>query len=306
LDNLTHTLLGVSLANAGLSRRFGRGTLLTLAVASNLPDVDAFWAFAGVGDSLLYRRMFTHSVLGIPLLAAIAAGVFRWRYRHIPYKALLGLCLLAMTVHVFFDLLNSYGVVLLYPFSLKRFELAWVFIIDLALWSLMLAPLILSCVRSRWTDLERLSKVSLACVGLYVAFCGFSRAQAANQLDQVAHQEGLTPEFSYVFPEALGPHRFKGVHKQGGVYRMYLLHTLTGQAELKGTFLTEEERPHIRAIRATKRAQELEWFFKAPVWRTVPGQKGEVEVFDLRFRSTILRRGKSPFVFRFKATSDGP
>ena len=40
MDNLTHTLAGVAMARAGLADRWGRGTTLVMAIASNLPDVD--------------------------------------------------------------------------------------------------------------------------------------------------------------------------------------------------------------------------------------------------------------------------
>lgn len=292
------------MANAGLSRKFGRGTLFTLALASNLPDIDGLWSFVGslwgLPEQFLYRRLFTHSVFGIPVLAAVAAWLLRLRYPNLSWRTLFGLTVLGMGVHSFFDLVNSYGVVLLYPLSLRRFELAWVFIIDLALFSIALAPLLLSCIRSRWADLERLSRLSLAGIALYVGLCGFSRTQAARLLEKQAGLEGLEPEFSYVFPEALGPHRFRGVLKQEGLYRLYLIHAWTGRVEPKGTHRTEEDSPRIRAIRATERAQRLEWFFKAPVWRSVPGSPGEVEVFDLRFQSVVLTWRRTPFVFRFK------
>lgn len=320
MDNLTHTLLGIGLANAGLSRRFGRGTVLTLAMASNLPDVDTIWGLLEGGDAFLYRRALTHSIFSIPVLAAVAASFLRLRYKHIPWKTLFGLCLLGMGVHVFFDLVNSFGVVLLYPISLERFELAWVFIIDLVLWGLLLAPLLLSRIPSSWTELERLSQVSLACVGLYIALCATGRAQAVGMLERLAREQRLHPEFSYVFPEALGPHRFRGVLKEEGEYRMYLLHLLTGQSKLKAIFPTEEHSPRVQAIRATEAACRLEWFFKAPVWRTVKAQRtaletaskdglegapsgeAEVEVFDLRFQSLVIARKKPPFAVRFKVS----
>ncbi|MBI4051940.1 MAG: metal-dependent hydrolase, partial [Elusimicrobia bacterium] len=96
MDNLTHTLLGVNLANAGLSRHFGNGTVLILAIASNLTDLDAVWSFMKGGDSFLDRRMLTHSLVGFPLLAVLAAFLFYRRYPHLSWKTLFGLCFLGM------------------------------------------------------------------------------------------------------------------------------------------------------------------------------------------------------------------
>ncbi|MBI4051397.1 MAG: metal-dependent hydrolase, partial [Elusimicrobia bacterium] len=233
------------------------------------------------------------SLFGFPLLAVLAAFLFHRCYPHLSWMNIFGLCFLGMGVHVFFDLLNSYGVVLLYPFSLMRFELAWVFIIDLALWTILLAPLPLS--RIRGMDLERLSRIALVSAGIYVALCGAARVRAAHVLDKIVQDQKIQTDFSYVFPEAFGPHRFRGVLRRGDEYQMYLIHVFTGKSELKATYSTDENLLAVQKIRTTEKARKLEWFFKAPVWRAYPS---EVEIFDLRFHSTVLSRG-TPFSFRF-------
>jgi inner membrane protein len=300
MDNLTHTLVGLAMGEAGLRRKLGRGTTLTLAVASNLPDLDAVLAFFSGGEALLFRRMFTHSVFGIPIIAALAAFLFHLLYKHISWRALFGLCLLGMGVHVFFDLINSYGVVLLYPLSLKRFELAWVFIIDLILWGILVLPFLISMLWKHW--LEKLTRIALMLMFTYVAFCGLARFQATRILNQIAVKEGLTPNFVYVFPEALGPHRFRGVVREGEEYQMYMIYILSGRYGLKERFHTEENSSEAQVIRLRKEVRRLEWFFKAPVWKKV-SEKGVFEVFDLRFKSLVLEWRKVPFGFRFKSDS---
>jgi inner membrane protein len=295
MDNLTHTLVGLAMGEAGLRRKLGRGTTLILAVASNLPDLDAIWALFSRGEALLFRRMFTHSIFGIPIIAAVAAFLFHLLYKHISWRAFFGLCLLGMGVHVFFDLINSYGVVLLYPLSLKRFELAWVFIIDLILWGILVFPFLISTLWKHW--LEKLARISLILTFTYVALCCLGRFQAATILHQIVVKEGLTPNFLYVFPEALGPHRFRGVIREGDEYQMYIIYLLSGRYELKERFHTEENASEVQAIRLRKEVRRLEWFFKAPVWRRV--SENVFEVFDLRFKSIVLPWRKAPFAFRF-------
>jgi membrane-bound metal-dependent hydrolase YbcI (DUF457 family) len=316
MDNVTHTLIGVTMANAGLAQRFGRGTVLVMAVASNLPDLDAILVLTSGHEAPLERRTLTHSLIGLPLLALAGATIFRWFYQHISWRVLFGLCLLAMAVHLFFDLVNSYGVVLLYPFSRGRFELAWVFIIDLILLGLLLGPLVSRRFLRKWISLQQLSRISIACIALYVGFCALGRAQAGRILERMAALEGIRPQFSYVFPEALGPHRFRGVLKEESQYKLYLIPWLSGEAELIGEFATDENDPLVQQARASKTGERLEWFFKAPVWRRIedspganPHPTGEREqdfvpegickVFDLRFQSVVFNRG-NPFVFRFR------
>src|ERR1700742_2338623 len=75
MENLTHTLLGLSMAKAGLERATPLATT-ALVVASNLPDIDV--GLRLFGDSSTYlesHRGYTHSFLGLAILALIVTFV---------------------------------------------------------------------------------------------------------------------------------------------------------------------------------------------------------------------------------------
>jgi membrane-bound metal-dependent hydrolase YbcI (DUF457 family) len=298
MDNLTHTLTGVAMARAGLSRRFGPGTTLLLALASNLPDVDAVLMLAGP-QAALARRTLTHSVVGVPLLSLGLALLFRWRRKDASLASLFGLTLLGAGVHVFMDLLNSYSVVLFYPLSLARFELAWTYIIDLTVWAILFAPFLLRVIpRIRRHD-EMLFRGCVVALSLYLGLCGLAHLRATNVLDRIVAQAGMRPDFTAVFPEAKGPHRFRGVARQGDEYHAWLLHLVDGTADLYMTAHTDADLPDVQAVRSRPEAQRIERFFKAPVWKRVP-ERGVAEVWDLRFTSAVLTwRRDNPFVYTF-------
>lgn len=304
MDSITHVLSGVAMAKAGLAERYGRGTTLFLVVAASLPDIDAAIG-PFVEDAFMYRRGLTHSIVGLPLLAVGAAAIARLRYRAIPFKALFLMGFAAMLIHVLLDLVNSYGVMLLYPFSNHRFELAWVFIIDLVVWAVLLIPLVLSRTGLKWLEPQRLSQTALAALAIYMLAIGVMRTQASHLLAQIIEQEQLTPDFSYVFPEALGSHRFRGVVRQETEYRMYLINVPRQSLSLVRTYETELHDPNVQLARQSQRGQMFEWFFKAPVWRVVglaDSETGpEAEVFDLRFVSTVVRTDELPFLARIAA-----
>src|SRR5205085_1992471 len=72
MENFAHTLLGLSLAKAGLERATPLATT-ALVVASNLPDVDVLPRTL-LGDTsayLEYHRGFTHSFVGLILGSAV-------------------------------------------------------------------------------------------------------------------------------------------------------------------------------------------------------------------------------------------
>jgi hypothetical protein len=211
-----------------------------------------------------------------------------YSYKQTSWKTLFGLCVFGASLHTLFDLLNSFGVLLFHPVCHERFELGWIFIIDLILTGLLLAPLVLR----RWFDLQKVSRVCLMGAGVYILLCGISRNVAFHHLDHAESEAS----FTYVFPEPLGPHRFRGVARKEDQYRVYLIHSFSGSMELNDTVRTDENLPPVQSIRSSDRAKRLEAFFKAPVWRV---RKDGAEVFDLRFRSIVLPRG-TPFVYRLR------
>lgn len=141
LDNLTHSLFGLTLARTPLSRA-GRGTTAALFLASNAPDADIVVTLGGTANYLEFHRGPTHGPLGVVGLAAIVAGLAwagsrRWtRGSTEPPASFLSLWLISMlgiVGHILMDLPTSYGTRPLSPFSWTWFTLDWMPIVDIYL-----------------------------------------------------------------------------------------------------------------------------------------------------------------------------
>ena len=75
MDNVTHTLVGLALAESGLKRRT-RFATATLLLGSNLPDVDGFThCFGSATDALAFRRGWTHRVLAMAVLPLLLTAL---------------------------------------------------------------------------------------------------------------------------------------------------------------------------------------------------------------------------------------
>jgi len=146
MDNLTHSLVGLAAAKAGLERLSPRTTVLCI-VASNAPDLDVLTlVFGDRWTTLKYHRGITHSIIGTLCLAFIIPIVFYLvevalaRLRARPLKInLAGLfvaSLVASATHPLMDWTNNYGVRLLLPWSAHWFYGDLVFIVDPFLWAL--------------------------------------------------------------------------------------------------------------------------------------------------------------------------
>nr|WP_137678245.1 metal-dependent hydrolase [Parerythrobacter lutipelagi] len=150
MDNLTHSLVGALLGQAGLKKKTGLA-MPALIIGANLPDVDAaclFW-LEGV-EHLGFRRGITHGPPALVLLPLILAGLLwgfdRWQTKRgkrpegrlpISFKWLFLLSFIGCLTHPALDWLNVYGIRLLEPFSSQWFYGDTLFIIDVWLWALM-------------------------------------------------------------------------------------------------------------------------------------------------------------------------
>ena len=62
MDNITHTLVGAALGEAGLKRQSGLA-MAALLIGANLPDVDAIYEV--LAKAWTFRRGLTHGVLAL-------------------------------------------------------------------------------------------------------------------------------------------------------------------------------------------------------------------------------------------------
>jgi inner membrane protein len=172
MDNLAHTLAGLALAEAGLKRRTGLATA-TLAIAANLPDVDALIYLVGDGpDALAFRRGWTHGPIAMVVLPVLLTGIMLlWSralrggpgHRRTPVSPgwLFIIALIGVLSHPLLDVMNSYGVRLLMPFSDRWFYGDALFIIDPWLWLTLGVGIVVSRWRGRRTR-EASTGVALA------------------------------------------------------------------------------------------------------------------------------------------------
>jgi len=149
LDNITHSLAGWALGQAGLKTQSRKG-LAALILAANMPDIDVFTGWVP-WTPLATHRGFTHGLIGgVLLMPPILAGLLwlldRWQVGHgatfksglaMRFGALVALCYAGALTHPFLDLLTTYSVQLFSPASSAWYHADALFIIDIWLWLLL-------------------------------------------------------------------------------------------------------------------------------------------------------------------------
>jgi membrane-bound metal-dependent hydrolase YbcI (DUF457 family) len=149
LDNLTHSLFGLTLARTPLGRA-GRGTTAALLLASNAPDIDVALAAGGPQNYLRFHRGPTHGPLGILGLSLVVAGLVCALRRRLDRRtsepgasvAMLWIVsMVGMACHVLMDLPTTYGTRALSPFSWVWFGFDWMPIVDVYLLAILAGAL---------------------------------------------------------------------------------------------------------------------------------------------------------------------
>jgi inner membrane protein len=197
MDPITQSLLGAAAAQAVLGNRLGRVAALAGAVGGELPDADIFLPMADPAMPMEYHRHFTHALLFVPVVAAVATLPFliraRWRSQ---WKLIFMAATLGAATHGLLDTCTTYGTYLLWPFVNHR--LAWdiISIID-PLFTLTLLIGVSWAVKTRTTVPARIG------IALAIAYLGLGCLQhhrATRVQTALADTRGQTIERGRVMP----------------------------------------------------------------------------------------------------------
>lgn len=189
MDNITHSLAGWALGEAGLKTKTRKG-LAALILAANMPDLDVFTQWAP-WTPLATHRGFTHSLIGgvllmPPILFGLLLLLDRWQMRRgTSFKSglainrgwLLALCYLGALSHPLLDLQTSYSVQLFSPLWGRWYHSDSLFIIDIWLWLLIAGAI----AWSKWRKSPTPVQWALVVAAGYICFnLGLSDTAAAT------------------------------------------------------------------------------------------------------------------------------
>lgn len=121
--------------------------VLVVTLSAVFPDIDALLGFFSDIATLTDRRGVTHSLVLLPIWAMLLGWLFS-RILKRPERIwhFVGLAAMGIGLHLFFDLINAFGVMLLAPLSWRRFDWGITFIVDLTLTSTLLVGIVCAIV----------------------------------------------------------------------------------------------------------------------------------------------------------------
>jgi inner membrane protein len=289
--NLTHSLVGLMLARAGLEKTTPRGTAM-MVLAANAPDADAFVWFTGTLRYIEYHRTYTHCLTFLPLVALLPMLLVRAKFSWRSYLA----SMIGVLSHLLLDWTNSYGIPLALPFSTHRYRLdinniidVWILaILLLAIVAPALSRLVSTEIGERKTTAPRRTWawVALAGVLLFEGFRGVTHARALEVMAARLYQ-GAPPQRVTALPNAFNPFTWRGI-VEGANFAIILPVNLRAEFDPSAGRLYRAATP-VPGMEAALRTHPFQVFSRwsqVPFWRVTPvGDNLRLDLIDLRFGS---------------------
>jgi inner membrane protein len=297
VDPLTHTATGLFLSRAGLNRFSPHATAILL-LAANAPDADVVCAAGGALTYLNYHRHLTHSLLLIPVMAALPVLVVRLATRkRLPWLPALAISMVGVLSHLLLDLTNIYGIRLGLPFTGTWYRLDQTSVIDFWIWGAallgvagpLLSRLVSSEIGARRASGRGGAVFALTFLLLYNGTRAVLHERAVAVLDSRLYSGGA-PLRVAALPNPVNPLQWSGLVETRDAYSLHRVNLLADFNPAQGfVFYKPEASPVLDAAGRTQVFQEFLRFSQFPYWRAIPVPEPEggtlVEAMDMRFGS---------------------
>ena len=276
MDNFTHSLTGWALGQAGLKTQSRKG-LAALILSANMPDIDVFFGWVP-WDPLAIHRGFTHSFVGgVLLMPPVLAGLLwlldRWQLgRGATFKSglpmrfgwVVALCYIGAISHPSLDVLTTYSVQLLSPFSDAWYHSDGLFIIDIWLWLLLAGSIFWSKRREKSGGEWR--KPVQAALAVMVAYIAINIAISQRAWAEVREWAGdRAADAVFASPPPFYSWRREIVWRERDCYRRSFFDPLGGFGEVGICEPSNMDDPLVR--RAIADSPRLQKFLK---WSILP------------------------------------
>lgn len=302
MDPLTHTLTGLMISRAGLGRFHARAPL-ALMLAANAPDIDGLFIFGGLLPYIKYHRSFPHSIVFMPLIAALPVLAICGATRRLEgWMRLYLLSVAGVASHLLLDWTNTYGVRLLLPFSSDWFHLdlnalsdAWIMAVLLIAWLMVyIVRMVNAEIGAKQASGRALAIFALVFFALFDGGKILVHQRAIEILNSRVY-DGSVPLRVAAFGSTSNPLVWRGWVETPALFKEYTLNVASDFDPGAGaTFYKPDPSPAIAAARATYEFRTFLDFDLYPRWSITPVPDPEgatrVELHDLRlpFRAIAI------------------
>lgn len=309
MDPVTHALTSIALGRAGLNK-ITRAATPMLLVSGTIADVDWVTRLGSAATFLRWHRTATDSLVGTAAIVATVAAAFWIAGRKYPKFAVgifpaLAISAIGAGAHLLLDLLNSYGVQLLWPFNSKWYAWDLADTVDSGILFFLLAGLLLPELfrlvheeigsKPKRHGRQRGAVVGLVLFALFVAGRAFAHERAVALLDAREYR-GQTPLEVGAFPNPTNPLLWSGVvETDNAIFDLQVPLGPGGKfdPELADVFYKPQPSLTLKNAIGCPVAIEFLSFARFPLAHVEPDGDGfQVRLRDMRFETELPgRRG---------------
>jgi inner membrane protein len=283
MDNVTHSMVGLMLARAGLAKTTPRGTAM-MVLAANAPDIDAIFWFSGTQTYLEWHRTYPHAVAFAPLVALLPMLLARVQFSWRSFLA----ALTGVFSHLLLDWTNSYGVPLALPFSWHRFRLDTANVFDVWIWAILLGAVVITAIAHR-AHIGNRRVWAGATLATLLVFEGVRLVFHARAIDVMSARmyQGEPPQRVTALPGAFNPLAWRGVVEGPGFVAIVPLNLAAEiDAGPARVYPIAASIPAMDAALGTPPFQVFSKWSQMPFWRVTLVAEGlRLDLIDLRFGS---------------------
>lgn len=293
MDTATHFAMGFGLAGlahldpaVASSPGLAEAVMLGTVIGSQAPDLDGFTRVWGSAAYIRNHRGISHSV---PAMFGWTLAVFGLVQAILPqahWTHLLGWIFLAVFLHIFVDLFNSYGTQGFYPFSRRWIAFNVIFIFDLFIFALHAAGFTL------WAAGAEPGRVFLT---IYLTIAGYYyfRYQAQKRTTETVKQ-ALQLNGTYTIIPTHSWNQWTFVVKTD--HHWYVGEVHGGEPVILDTFAIKPENQLVAIAKTDRKVQSFLSFTSYAHVEVKEHDFGyEVRWLDLRYRARY--QGKSHYMF---------
>lgn len=287
MDPVTHIASGVIVGRVIKSKFPLRGIMILSIISAVIPDIDNLVGLLSPELYLIHHRGITHSFAGGVLVALIISLLFRLFSPGQNLKRVFIISYSIILLHIFLDLITSYGTQIFYPFSRTRYAIGSVFIIDPLFTSIMLILLLSSYIIKKRS--AAIAVTTLFFVVLYPMLNLGVKMYTQKYINEKLIAENIPHDSVGIEPELFSPVIWKVIVEDNNNYMLFGLNIF----DLKRPFYPDmyQKADVAKMLTLAEKAsifRTFAWFAAYPVM-DVEEQDNLKRIYfsDLRFYSTI-------------------
>lgn len=316
MEPVTHFLTGACLSRTGFNRKTALATV-TMTLAAEASDLDVFAYFGGSSFGFAHHRGFTHTVWGIPIVAAVTlAFVYgihklwrKWRDPRRPasvarpappdWKLLYLFACIAGYSHLVLDFTNNYGIRPFWPFIKHWYSWDIVYIVEPVMLILLISALIFPALfgligseigaRSKGPKGRGWAIAALGGIVLLWGVRDFEHRRAIAALSSLDYQGAQAIRVA-AMPYHTNPFKWNGLIETEGFYETVRVNSLTPEVDPNGRALTYYKSEQTEAMKKAQASYTGRVYMDWSQWPVLEAQRQDLTdtgtrvVFkDLRF-----------------------